>query len=241
MADRPILFSAPMVRALLDDRKTQTRRLLRNPEYYGCPTGDCPHVRQSECNAAMATLTGAETGFSVGDRLWVRETFCIGYEFDDDDMPIGDEPRPFYAASECPRWLNTDSFRWMDSPPWRPSIHMPRWASRLTLVVTDVRVQRLQDVSEDDAIAEGLSAATKDGCLVKYGIPDSDGLPGADDHGWPWAAWQITPILAYADLWDSLHAKPGTSWCDNPWVVASTFDVHRCNIDALETNDDRAR
>ena len=116
---------------------------------------------------------------------------------------------------------------------WKPSIFMPRWASRITLIVTDVRIERLQDISEADAEAEGLAKISKDGSLYKFGLPDRDGLPGNDDHGWPWMDWHKHARDAYQAIWQSLNAKrTGCGWDDNPWVAAITFNVTKANIDA---------
>lgn len=104
---------------------------------------------------------------------------------------------------------------------WRPSIHMPRWASRISLEITGIRVERLQDISEEDAIDEGLKAITKDGKLIKYGIPDRDGYPGADDFGWNWGDWDKSPVLAYKRLWQSINGKG--SWDLNPFVWVIEF------------------
>lgn len=254
MTDRPILFNGPMVRALLDGRKTQTRRILSSARVFATPErraftlrGDAllralrnadrwRHLEGDgwfwESDAfewqAPATRTGWMAHLScyaIGDRLWVRETWRAWSEYD--GMP----PRaiPAAAAIQYPA----------DNPlsPWdskaRPSIHMPRWANRLTLVVTDVRVQRVQDISEADAIEEGLASLSKDGKLWKHGIPDADGLPGTDDHGWPWTEWQRDPVLAFSRIWDAIHG-PG-AWDENPWVAAITFETVRANIDEMET------
>lgn len=150
MRERPIIFSSTMVRAILEGRKTQTRRIVRerdlpSPEYeYGRP---CPYG-------------------VPGDRLWVRETW----------MPIasGQIPGPVrygaaYRADDGRKWReHTTRVEFADgreagplhleqAQHWRPSIFMPHWASRITLEVTDVRVQRLQDISHDDAVAEGTA------------------------------------------------------------------------------------
>ena len=101
----------------------------------------------------------------------------------------------------------------------------------ITLTVTDVRVQRLQEISEEDAIAEGIGCITKDGALYKWGMPDRDGYPGTDDDGWPWNRWKIGHKAAFAELWDGLHGAD--SWDANPWVVAATFTVERRNIDEV--------
>jgi len=98
---------------------------------------------------------------------------------------------------------------------------MPRWASRISLEITGIRVERLQDISEEDAIDEGLKAITKDGKLIKYGIPDRDGYPGADDFGWNWGDWDKSPVLAYKRLWQSINGKG--SWDLNPFVWVIEF------------------
>lgn len=96
--------------------------------------------------------------------------------------------------------------------PWKPSIHMPRWASRLTLEITDVRVERVQDISEKDAWSEGA--------------PSVEGeYPSNNDASWEFARdW-------FADLWDSINNKPGKAWADNPWVWVILFNVHQMNVD----------
>ena len=107
---------------------------------------------------------------------------------------------------------------------FRQAMHMPRWASRVSLLVTDVRKERIQDIRRADAVAEGLQAVTKGGCLFKYGIPEIDRLPGVD--GWPWREWEVDPRDAFAKLWDSLHGKkPGEAWADNPEVIVTAFKV----------------
>jgi hypothetical protein len=149
--------------------------------------------------------------------LWVRER-CLtiaggtyrGVRYIADGADTGDWNR----ASDGGRW-DVKS---------RPSIHMPRWASRLTLAVTDVRVQRLKDISEEDAMAEGLVAVTAPNGHVTYQIP---GLLGGQ-----------TPRRAYALLWDLINAKRGYGWDANPWVVALTFTTERRNIDQKESEDD---
>ena len=196
MTDKPILFSAPMIRALLDGRKTQTRRVLK-PQPDDLYEGQVPR----------------QLHVAIGDRLWVREAH---YLTDD-----GDNEYAVYAADEDDvRAHNTklqrmgstiDEALWRQHAKLRPSIHMPRWASRLTLIVTDVRVQRLQEISEEDATAEGWG-----------GWLDSQTSDGFDGNG---------PRTWFHKLWDSINGPD--AWDRNDWVVAYTFTVHRCNIDAL--------
>lgn len=99
---------------------------------------------------------------------------------------------------------------------------MPRWASRITLEVTGVRIERLQGITEDDAKAEGLSTVTKDGKLWKWGIPDRDGLPGGCDVGWPWTQWDADPCAAFRRLWDGIY-QDDKAWDANPWVWVTEF------------------
>lgn len=205
MTDRPIIFSAPMVRALLDGRKTQTRRVIK-PQPSACRWKD--HLVEQHADGVYRAV---KTPYSPGDRLWVREVWAH-------DAPDLDTARrgiesggvfygPYYRADAKP--FDVASLR------WRPSIHMPRWASRLTLTVSDVRVQRLQDITEDDARAEGLERIG-----TAWGI---DGIKGSV------AVYERT---AFRVIWNSIHG-PG-AWDTNPWIAAISFTVERRNIDAEE-------
>ena len=228
MADRPILFSAPMVRALLDGRKTQTRRVFK-PHGFNFYTHPVSGDRYEEHNREGITGCGPMRAFGYGeglygylpyapgDRLYVRETYAYWPLVGEHDRIDGCT----YRATDEDDWEN----RMFD---WIPSIHMPRWASRLTLIVTDVRVERLQDISEADAQAEGRAPCIHCG-----------------DCGWvnsgPDGGWQCTEYLCgapdgewYADLWDSINGAG--AWNKNPWVVAVSFEVIRGNIDILGGN-----
>lgn len=230
MKERPILFSGPMVRALLSGKKTQTRRIVKPQPHAG--VNDCePHG--VTWRWAMAGSHGrsdyphGELGFfpcpygQPGDRLWVKETF----HYDNVDyvskyksepwlgLPDAGNAETYYRASEkAPEIF----------PRWRPSIFMPRWASRIQLEITAVRVERLNEISLTDAEAEGLAKLTKDsGRTWKYGIPDRDGLPGNDDDGWHWSRWRQSPVDAYEALWESINGAG--SWAQNPWVWVVEF------------------
>lgn len=160
-----------------------------------------------------------------GDRLWVKETH---YRFtgvppavSEDGFEIAPDGDPYQARIYAD---HPQANAWRDAAILTkvPSIHMPRWASRLTLEITAARVERLQDISKEDAQAEGLSTLTKDGSLYKYGIPDRDGWPGTDDDGWTWSNWHPDPRQAFRRLWDSINSDRA-SWASNPWVWVIEF------------------
>lgn len=216
MADRPILFSAPMIRALLAGTKTQTRRLLK-PQITK-PFGGI--FRDGSACWTGDSLTGEvierlRIPYAPGDRLWVRESFSGPHIYDEQKWKpstwatsISDAPPLWYWADGNPDWG--------DFTRPKTSLHMPRWASRLTLTVTEVRVQRLQEISREDAIAEGIQRVGG-GALRWENWSGAEGQSGT------------SPQAAYAMLWTSLHG-PG-SWEANPWVVAVSFNVRKGNID----------
>lgn len=208
MAEKGIIFSAPMVRALLEGRKTQTRRLLTprpvwEPEKIdGVTFGAGWSWRGLSRFHPMDFVARAVEWcpYAPGDRLYVRE--ALGWNRDGDD-------RFFYRADQAdvPPSVIPDNYQITN--PYAPSIHMPRWASRLWLTVTDVRVQRVQEISEADARAEGVNPT-----------------------GWEGSDVPAHCRIAFQDLWNSLHTKPGETWEANPWVVAISFDVHNGNVDS---------
>ncbi len=231
MADRPILFSGPMVRAILDGRKTQTRRVIEPYENAPHPFSGAKAAPNLVTVAVPARLGGFTPGptfctrYAPGDRLWVRETFVTGFNIDDElGRPVGDRKVWYRATDSGLTWFDPDTETTLDNPPWKPSVHMPRWASRLTLIVTDVRVQRLRDISEADALAEGVESrfirpVPGDGSAQTWWFGTADG--------------RLTPIAAFRDLWDSLNAARGYGWDRNPWVCAVTFEAHQRNIDQM--------
>jgi hypothetical protein len=199
MSDRPIIFSAEMIKALLAGRKTQTRRLAYSDNMRTGAWRPSPWQRAQP-----------------GDRLWVREAwnlFALSRDCEQ-SWPVKSIPRVDPRDDEDARGhlvldYATAGLSGTDAGkgPWRPSIHMPRWASRLTLTVTDVRVQRLKEITEADAQSEGVAPFA----LV--------GPPVADPHR-----------FNFGLLWSELHGP--NAWNDNPEVVALTFQVERRNIDA---------
>lgn len=248
MSERPILFIAPMVRAILREidtpgtGKTQTRRVLK-PQPQGISAAR--RVRnvcyQITPESDRCTVDFKAPIFAPGDRLWVRETWTtansavgpgVGYradsgfiqpEYDGPDFGAG----PSYDYDKYPgdysMWYE-DLLSGAPGHGWKPGIHMPRWASRLTLHVTDVRVQRLQDISEDDAVAEGIEAREIRAVPERWGVPPETWWFGTE-------AGRRTAKAAFGDLWDSLNAERAP-WTRNPWVVAVTFRPELCNIDS---------
>lgn len=216
--ERPILFSAPMVRAILVGQKSVTRRVVKreNAPSPGREWAECL-CREIDPADTPCVICDARFGASpygdAGDRLWVRETWATL----DSSLRRRNVAALVYRA-------DTDGSRVRADAPWKPSIHMSRWASRLVLEVKSVSVERLHEITEDDARAEGLSCLSKDGGKTyKYGIPDRDGLPGADDVGQHWHEWKRDPLEAFRQLWDSINAARGYSWASNPWVWRIEF------------------
>lgn len=243
--ERPILFSGPMVRAILDGRKTQTRRVVKpqpNPttRYWGQSFKD-PALwtfgtdgvgEHDPINYYVEQEARCPFG-QPGDRLWVREAWkvagwhegcpiLIGYadgETHEDTNGMHDsdayEDWAFRVAlqsgEDCEKaGTPTDEFGVYESSEatrWRPSIHMPRWASRLTLEVTGVRVERLQSITDEDIHAEGAVAACEED-LYQSAFADE---------------WFGTPRRLWRHGWDALNAKRGYGWEANPWVWVVEF------------------
>lgn len=186
MRERPILFSAPMVQAVLNGRKTQTRRIVKFIPALGEPDQWCVTAE------GQSSTIGDYRRFcpygKPGDRLWVRESFC-------DSKGIC-EKRFAYKA---------DGGRLPSGWQWKSPIHMPRAASRSTLEITGIRVERLQDISEADALAEGMQFRNAD--------EDQDGAPDARQSR--------SYRQAFIDAWRDINGTD--SWAANPWVWVIEF------------------
>jgi len=220
MADLPILFSGPMVRGLIREverpgtGKTQTRRVLK-PQPTMHAAGDCTiGGHRGPVDYLMREIYPQHLArFRKGDRLWVKETWRT--EARHDAVKPTELPRAALISFDADHLQEpNDGCRGRT----RVSIHMPRWASRLTLTVTDVRVQRLQECSREDAAAEGLIRLRATG---RYVIAKGDQYFGDAHHD---------PRVVYGWLWDQINGDG--SWASNPWIVALTFTVERRNIDA---------
>jgi len=228
MTDHSMTFNAPMIRALLNGTKTQDRRplkvqpVLHNKDHMTITLSKEAHGGRPEYMLDLLARYGK--GPKVGDRIWCRETWAdltkthgVPWEkfnaktglYERGVKPFawhradGDYPEA-YTGDVCPqRWL--------------PCIHMPRWASRLTLIVTDVRVQRLQDISEEDAKAEGVRWTGS-----SYYVIAGETFTSARE--------------AFETFWNSIYGPD--AWERNDWVTAQTFTVHKCNIDRMGSNAD---
>lgn len=207
--ERPLLCAGEVVRAILEGRKKHTRRVVKpQPMMVVDNTSVLWNGPSAELKIALERLGRGCPHGQPGDRLWVRETWSAPHAYD--GLPpnliqeharlISKECRIHYAATEERGGLL-----------WRPSIHMPRWASRITLEITDVRVERLQDISEEDATFEGC---TKNHNGYYWGGP----------HAATGLKQFASPIQAFSDLWDSLYEKDSVKcWSANPWVWAIEF------------------
>lgn len=198
MTSRPILFSGPLVRAILDGTKTQTRRPLTSDTNLTCKE--------------LGQTCRCRYGVS-GDQLWVRETFALSIADPDTAEPDTKnkwhwDPPIYRADGEAQGGGWTGENGEPIKPPWRPSIHMPRWASRITLDVMSVRVERLQDITEEDAIAEGVQYADRDPCHPPWHIGDHNYCETARE--------------AFAEAWNGIYSG-ASSWESNPWTWVISF------------------
>lgn len=224
----PIIFSGPMVRAILEGRKTQTRRVIKpQPDISKISAPFHPETRGGRQWVFMArddfpsysfATADFKVPYAVGDRLWARETW---QEFFEDEIPNDRKVSNFgrMGTPAQPERRSAVAYRADGEMPahpefgkalWRSPIHMPRWASRLTLVVSDVRVQRVREISDQDAEAEGV-----------YSVQSTE--KGFESV--PYYRSLYEPPELFRMLWDWINAKRGYGWDVNPWVVALTFGV----------------
>lgn len=197
---RPILFSTAMVQAILDGRKTQTRRVVKNPEnYYMDEMLDGLWPYKSIGNPAKCPYG------QPGDILWVRETWCYVMLFHAHDLLEGsrDSNLYVYKTSFHEDWMEYAKEKY--GYKWKPSIHMPFAAARIFLRVKNVRVERLQDISERDAVAEGIMNV-----YIHYYVGDKFVIP------------KDNPINSFRSLWQSINGSE--SWEANPWVWVVEFE-----------------
>ena len=233
MKERPILFQPEMIRAERADQKTMTRRPLKNPEHFGCPTGDCPHWNKNDCNKSMnSPEILAECPYGVvGDHLYVRETWqYVGDLGRPTEVPEGKTyPQaavelleqgigcPIFLADvddcgQCPTTV-MGGIHITPKDKWIPSIFMPRPLSRRVLEVTEVRLEKLLDITDGDAVAEGITHWAKSLPPAKFEqLHRKAGF-------WP----APSARQSYLVLWDLINAKRGYPASGNPWVWAISW------------------
>ncbi|EPV0698350.1 hypothetical protein [Klebsiella pneumoniae] len=228
MKERGMIFNADMVRAILDGRKTQTRRIMK-PQPEPCPRGGhwwpsnvfktMLHVEDEMQNGkgGWGGLVGDACPFGdVGDRIWVRETWQAIHEELNDDGYVDEttfapsipkvEDNYWHSAYAADNWCEEREQRGF---PWRPSIHMPRWASRILLEITNIGVQRIHSISQNDAAREGLMKLPATG---RYCINHGDQYFGGASH-------DAREVFSW--LWQSIYGEE--SWEANPWVWVIEF------------------
>ena len=228
MKERGMIFNGEMVRAILDGRKTQTRRMLTPRQLemigYAAQAGECYPLESGQQHANSQAYYREWCPFGqLGDCIWVRETWAdvnhdgcpaVAYRADGEVRDLheddGDEDDPrlekYWFAAWYPDLISGTEGN------WKPSIHMPRWASRITLEITGVRVERLQDISEEDAEAEGIdmeALADAQDCYDCIADHNFTGRPTAAGH--------------FSYLWQSIYGAE--SWQANPWVWVVEFRV----------------
>ncbi|AYJ92825.1 morphogenetic protein [Klebsiella pneumoniae] len=231
MTERGMIFNGEMVRAILDGRKTQTRRIMAPQPADDIERGIFPNPEVIGWKSSRRHKHGSTTAHfchygKPGDRIWVRETWgVVSHAFSDDGLMIDWVPdRPATAIHEMPFgngyysgyaiYAADGDFTWGDDDGyedgrscWKPSIHMPRAASRILLEITDVRAERLNTISEEDARAEGII----DGGCLNCGEPEPCGCANPEPDA--------TDAFAY--LWQSIYGQE--SWNANPWVWVIEF------------------
>ena len=218
MKERPILVRGPLIQPILDDIKTHTRRIMKPQPHEVIPyPSSCPLIRLRESDATLSTWNNACPYGQPGDQLWVRENLrrsedgLWGTYEADGSWVVAQTGIPMRICwhSSKDRSLSKSQDR-----KCVPSIHMPRWASRITLEIVDIRVERLQDISEKDAIAEGIEGLYINGRRegwINYTAKGGDDCDNAFG----------SPVASYRTLWESING-PG-SWELNPWVWVVVF------------------
>ena len=224
MKEHPIIFSAEMIRAILAGRKTMTRRVIKPQPFTAngcwqwskkCYEDENNHCLIEEEDRFLDFMANHSPYGVPGDRLWVRETWCAHQNYN--DIKPSDLPSLKHLQNGITYMTDVyagEKSTWMGKT--RSPRFMPRWASRIDLLVKNVRAERLQKISEEDAIAEGIGH----GFICNAGWPDYE-------HINKYGVCELTQDTAYqsfASLWDSINAKRGHGWDANPWVWVIEFD-----------------
>ncbi len=243
MKERPITFTVESSQAITEERKTQTRRVLSTQPIDVIP------LKGDQAGRGWVALLHVDVdpsknkgrqircryGFP-GDRLWVREpwqvdaprdgSWCDTIFYGDPISPLTWIPERYRDPKHClyrATWNGTAPGARAEDLLWRNQMFMPRWASRTTLEITEVRAQRVQEITEADALAEGISRWCKDGRLWKYSMGRRH-VSGELDFIDRWTDMPKTAREAYAREWDRINGKRAP-WSSNPWVWAITFKL----------------
>lgn len=234
MKERPMIFNAEMVRAILDGRKTQTRRIMKNQPVLNGNLYEVFGAAWSKGVTSVPAVPGHSLSTrcpfgEVGDRIWVRETFQ-GPLIPEDELSefLGANPDKFESPAYCeyaadggprPEYVDADD---NTRHGWRPAIHMPRWASRITLEITGVRVERLNDISHDDAGREGIHTEVWDQTVVARNYAAEDEFFQFWSESMPhYVEMNELFRVSFHSLWQSIYGEE--SWQANPWVWVIEF------------------
>ncbi|MDB1947635.1 hypothetical protein PMY35_07355 [Clostridium tertium] len=219
---KPILFNTEMVKEIMEGRKAVTRRIIKktnNKDFIRFVTCSVPKGDEGKVDFGRGSLEDIGNAnideyvrppYKVGDILYVRETWSTQYNGVDDDNGYGE----YVYKADGVKLDNSEG----NCSKWRPSIHMPKEAARIFLKVTNVRVERLQDITEEGAIKEGIRVYTKDEKVYKYAL---------NEEQYPWIVMTREPITPFCELWNSTIKKEQLnkySWQANPWVWVIEFE-----------------
>ena len=215
--EHPILFNAEMIRAILDGRKTQTRRVIK-PQ----PSGNNVTLKSGVTGYWIGWDNEGDEAWNAscpygksGDRLWVREEWRTENVYNAASPKVISETAILqFRADMGMKWIGDRKPAPDEWGKWRRSIHMPRWASRITLDVKDIRVEQVQDIGEENAVAEGIPFDSQYFRAVIHPVK------GTLKH-WP------TANMAFGKLWDSINAEKGFGWDQNPYVWVIEFEKVR--------------
>jgi len=227
MAEHPIIFNSKSIQAIVAGAKSQTRRVVKPlvymKKYCNLRWGGFEDFQEANTAAATAAKLNLSQGLKVcpygevGDKLWVRETWGSP---DADYIRCKEGRKPKLGDKIVYRANPADDYQWSKGKPsqgsfcWRSPIFMPKWAARIWLEITGMRVERLQDISEEDAIAEGIG----------YGFQRNSGWPDyLHIKNGICELTQDTARMSYSTYWDSINAKRGHPWENNDWVWVIEF------------------
>jgi len=203
------IFNTQEVQAIISGNKRTFREICKRQ-----PQGEMeqPYVIR-QAGITKFNYPFGKIPYKVGQKIFCKESFCEAGSYK--GITLEKELRVEYKADGGCLVGN-----------WKPAQHMRQEHSRLFPIIKEIRVERLSEISEEDAIAEGIKAISKDNRQTfKYGVPDRDGFPGNNDFGWAWTDWQKTAKEAFGKFWNATHKKPEEKFEASPFVWCVTFEV----------------